>query len=531
VKSALEFGPALSFLRERIATSDLLPGGYARYRPLLADGLVFFLERLSAARLRRIFAEQMRLGPSVSTAERIVILLHHVPALHKLGQVLARDRRLHPDFRQRLQRLESLPPRIPPAEVIALLQHEFPNWRKAGIKLAPEPLAEGSVAVILPFTCPSGCLRPRPRRRRRNRNVRPNTPPFFDYDYEAEDEDGKEKTPQSGVFKLLKPGIQTLLEQDLEVLGLVGDFLDEDRGRYHLPALDYRDTFETIRQLLLHEVRLDQEQQNLAEAAKNYSGVESVQIPALLPFCTPRLTAMTRLYGHKLTTGFGPEAPSRRALALTAAEALIARPLFSPQPAALFHADPHAGNLLMTLEGRLGILDWSLTARLHKQDRVQLLQLVLGALTLDVEQMEAAVVRLAAGARGGFRQVLEDSLRPIRRGLFPGILWLANLLEDLMVPARLHFNADLLLFRKSLLTLEGVLADLTGEDDTAQRQLLDQALFTTLLRQWQAEWPARVLAPWQTRSFATHLSTQDLLRCCWSAPATFWRWWGQTLAT
>ncbi|HWH72101.1 MAG TPA: hypothetical protein VNT26_22250, partial [Candidatus Sulfotelmatobacter sp.] len=61
MKLASAFAWELRLLREQVAASDLLPKPYARYRPLLADGLHFFLERLSPSRLRHIFEEQMGL--------------------------------------------------------------------------------------------------------------------------------------------------------------------------------------------------------------------------------------------------------------------------------------------------------------------------------------------------------------------------------------------------------------------------------------------------------------------------------------
>ena len=52
-------------------------------------------------------------------------------------------------------------------------------------------------------------------------------------------------------------------------------------------------------------------------------------------------------------------------------EALIAVPLFAVQGDSMFHADPHAGNLLYDARTReLVILDWALTERLsHEQQR------------------------------------------------------------------------------------------------------------------------------------------------------------------
>ena len=66
------------------------------------------------------------------------------PSLHKLGQVLARDRRLDAQLRVRLQTLESLPPDTP-AEV--WLPTEVPEgtaellWANMYLHLSPDPEA------------------------------------------------------------------------------------------------------------------------------------------------------------------------------------------------------------------------------------------------------------------------------------------------------------------------------------------------------------------------------------------------------
>jgi ubiquinone biosynthesis protein len=331
------------------------------------------------------------------------------------------------------------------------------------------------------------------------------------------------------VFKLLKPGIEQRLEEDLEILGQLGDFLDEDCAKYHLPNLDYRETFETIRELLLHEVRLDEEQRHLKEAALLYGDTPSVVIPQLLPLCTRRLTAMQRLEGSKIGEQPAPAVRARGGLARTVAEALIAGPIFSCREAALFHADPHAGNLLLTTDGRLGILDWSLIGRLAKEHRIRMVQILLGALALNAQQIATAVegLSLQAARPRPVMDAIQTSLAKLHRGSMPGVAWLTELLDRLALQAGVRFDADLLLFRKSLLTLEGVLADLApaGTHSTA----LDEAVLGVFLRQWTAEWPQRWVAPLASRAFATHLSTADLWAALWSSPAAALRWWTVTL--
>ena len=508
----------LALLRQTVAQSDLLPGHYARYRPLLADGLHFFLQRLSPARLRTLLTEQAQLPQATHTAERVVRLLRHSPALHKLGQIVARDHRLQPTFRQRLQRLESMAPTLSAPEVRRLLDRAFPAWRRTGVRLGPAPLAEGSVAVVMPFALPAR-RSPKPKSgstRTRGADARPNPAPA--------------PASEPGVFKLLKPGIRALLHEDLQILGALGAFLDEDCARYHLPPLDYRETFGTIRRLLLHEVRLDEEQRHLAEAARLYRAVDCVRIPALFPFCSSRVTAMQRLSGAKLAETTPSPRRSARAIARIAAEALVAAPLFSNRAAALFHADPHAGNLLLTPEGRVGILDWSLVGRLHKSERVAFVQLLLGGLEMNLARMAKAIQTLARkpAEPAALQDILRESLRELRWGSAPGLAWLARLLDQLVLRAGLRLPGHLLLFRKALLTLEGVLAGFTRTDPQTAWALLDQAVVGAFLQQCNREWPKRASAALDTRSFASNLSTADLLGLLSASPGALARWWTET---
>ena len=495
MKASSEFAAPLAFLREGIARAELLPPAYARYQPLLADGICFFLKRLPAARLRKIVSAQAALPSAASVSERLVTLCHFAPTLHKLAQVLARNRRLDVRFRRWLQQLESLEPRTSAAEFARLLEREFAGWKKAGITLGPQALAEGSVAVVMPFDLRDGKRDPH--------------------------------RPRAGVFKLLKPGIEDLLAEDLAIWGKLGEFLDEDCERYRLPHLDYAETFELVRDLLAHEVRLDEEQKHLAEASAEYTSMRSVAIPALLPFGSRRLTAMERLEGATLTEQLGKGDFSCRKLGPVIAQALVARPLFSGRPAALFHADPHAGNLFPTTGGRLGILDWSLAGRLQKGERVELVQILLASLRLDVSGLERAIQALADNSArpAALRRAVEEATRELRWGGRPGVSWLTRLLDALATEAGARFKGGLLLFRKSLLTLEGVLADVSGRDEGAADALLDQALLTGLMEHLAVEWPQRWRTPADSRAFQTHLSTQDLLSLWYSAPEVWARYW------
>ena len=79
---------------------------------------------------------------------------------------------------------------------------------------------------------------------------------------------------------------------------------------------------------------------------------------------------MERVTGGKVTEHGLVSADEKRRLADLVVEALIARPIFSKDSPALFHADPHAGNLFLTDDHRLALLDWSLVGSLGEPERV-----------------------------------------------------------------------------------------------------------------------------------------------------------------
>src|SRR5439155_15915732 len=68
----------------------------------------------------------------------------------------------------------------------------------------------------------------------------------------------------------------------------------------------------------------------------------------------------------------------RRRVAEQLVESLVVVPLFSSTQDAIFHGDPHAGNLLYDNDsGELVILDWALRERLDREQRRHLALLFL----------------------------------------------------------------------------------------------------------------------------------------------------------
>jgi ubiquinone biosynthesis protein len=489
-----------AFFAEQLDVAALVPDVYAEFRPMVVQALSFFLKHLSAARLARIMADQASLPPQADLSTRVVHFMHACPALHKLGQVIARHRELDVGFRRRLQRLETMEPSVYMDEVAPVLRRELaPVMDRYRISVG-NPLAEASVAVVLPL--------------RWRRGV-----------------GGEEE----GVAKVLKPGVVEDLREDLEILGKLADHLDGQRVHSAMPSFEYRDTFDDVRELLTHEIDFAQEQANLAAASRAYAQRRDVQIPSRLPFSTPHVTAMQRVHGVKVTDlctagrhGGSDNAAAgacrwqRRRLCETMAGALIGDVIFSREAVALFHADPHAGNLFAGDDGRLAVLDWSLTGQLRREDREQITQILVGALALDARRILASIATLSRTAPDEtlMRRLVDGALARVRRGQVPGVKWLMDLLDRLAKGA-VRFPTDLLLFRKAYFTLEGVIQDVCPECS------LESILGRLGVSEFVGELPARLLRPPDSRDFATHLSNADLMQIAARTPLNIARIWSE----
>jgi ubiquinone biosynthesis protein len=392
------------------------------------------------------------------------------PTLHKLGQLLARDRRLPVEFRAELQKLESLESQTSIEQIQPVIEAELGALPDRRIRLTDAPLAEASVAVVVPFDSPHG----------------------------------------GGVLKVLKPGIEERLEEDLKAWQALADFLDMHRARLHLDHVDYRDTLQRVRDLLCNEVNLTTEQDHLAEAAALYDGRPQIAIPKLLPYCSPKITAMEFLDGDHVTSTRVGE--NHRWLATSVAEALVAVPIFSDTPNVLFHADPHAGNLLVTGDDRLGLIDWGLAGHLSKFDREQLTQVLVGCLTFDPSRICAALDALAVRVEDtrALRDRVEWTLLKSAHEPSGGIQCMMDLLDSVVIGGDVVFAEDKMLFRKLVHITEGVIADLDPGCT------LDRVLWNAGFQQFCRDGFFRTLAAPCSRAFGTHLSNWDLaeLMCC-----------------
>ncbi len=192
--------------------------------------------------------------------------------------------------------------------------------------------------------------------------------------------------------KVQRPNIRQVILEDLEAFEQIADVIDRhtDMGR----RFAFKDMLEEFRKTLLRELDYRREAQNLTVLATNLQEYDRLEIPRPIEdYSTARVLTMDYVRGTKITE-MSPLARidiDGRALADDLCRAYLDQILVD----GFFHADPHPGNLLVTDDGRLALLDLGMVARIDPTLQEQLLKLLL-ALT-DGRGSEVAKVTVQMG--------------------------------------------------------------------------------------------------------------------------------------
>jgi ubiquinone biosynthesis protein len=401
-----------------------IPQAYARWTPLIESLLEAFLRQFDSAVLTRLLDEQRALPPSISTAERAARMAGELTALHKLCQMLARNPRLPAEARATLASLESLPPEaIPDSAVSAAVALAARARPELQLDFEHPKVARGSVADVFRF---------------RDRSSDGSTIAF--------------KTVRSDSLLRVQNEAAILMRvaEDSSAIGMVA-------GPNFASAL--AEALRDAARAILREIDFAGEAANLRDARAFYKCNHRVCIPGIVGTAVDRGIFMEFVEGVPLL-----DAPldyeSRREAARLVFRRLILDPLFSGLPESVFHADPHAGNLLAQTQKyapfTLVVLDWSQSGRLSAQLRHALIALCFCCVTGDEPPAEIA------------NELLESNDKSIRIRLPAGAgdpLHAAfEIVQELAFEGH-PVPLSLLLLRKSFLTLDGITRELDPDFD------------------------------------------------------------------
>lgn len=282
--------------------------------------------------------DEPTLAKEIPKAEELAADLEKLgPTFIKLGQLLStRADLLPPPYLDSLSRLQDQIAPFSYEEVDAIVSGELGvRISKAFAEFEPEPIGAASLAQV----------------------------------HRAYMRDGR-----AVVVKVQRPNIREQIVEDLEALDEVATFLDThtELGKRY----EFGNMLGGLRKSLIQELDFKAEAGNLAMFANNLREFKRIVIPEpIMDYSTSRVLTMEFIPGKKIT-----DISPLRLMEIDGtglADELFRTYLQQILVDGVFHADPHPGNVFLTDDERIALLDLGMVARLMGSFHDNLLRLLL----------------------------------------------------------------------------------------------------------------------------------------------------------
>ena len=476
----------LELFLHRSRVLDIIPPASKDWLPIVHDSLLFFLHHLDEKRLVQRLFDQARLPTEADRGQYLLGFLSQTPTLQKIGQILARNPAIPGDLRAALQVLENSLRTTRASDLIRFTLEEIGDEtaKRYQIQFSDQILAEATVGAVLRCSL-----------------VLP----------------GEEKRTDA-VVKIIKPQAVSAMQEELAIFDQLTQYFATHREAYEIGAIPISETFENVREALSKEIVIVEEQQNLVNAGRYYRGNGRVLVPKLYPLSTDRVTFMEFVHGEKVAATFAGKARLRAKLARRLLDLLTVNVILAQTDEALFHGDPHSGNVFHVLDDpadpfRLALLDWGLSGSLPHSQREALMQLFLGIFLKDPKRLRNHVGALIEGdswetesEQKRIRQLVDQTLTEMKGKRAFDVL--GELMKNLTREGyKIRFNLGL--FIKAQITISGILSELDPKLKP------DRYLVSRLSNQVLKEMPKRLLCTlwfpaWNSHQYRSMLSNEDV---------------------
>lgn len=231
------------------------------------------------------------------------------------------------------------------------------------------------------------------------------------------------------VIKIQKPGVETILLTDLNFLYLSSRILETLAPKISWTSLS--GIVEEIQRTMMEECDFIKEANNL-KVFRDFlhdTHNEDAAVPRVYEHCsTRRILTMERFYGVPLTDlesirGYARD-PERTLI--TAMNTWFA----SLTQCEFFHADVHAGNLMVLKDGRVGFIDFGIVGRIKPDTWQAVSDFISSVMVGNFEGMADAMIRIGITRESVSSEALAADLQRLYKQM------------DRMVPDEVPYRPD-----------------------------------------------------------------------------------------
>lgn len=328
-------------------------------------------------------APRGELQSQLTQSARIRLALTELgPTFIKFGQLLStRPDLIGNELAEELSQLQSNTP-ADPFEIVRKIIEEEQDCPLEDLfeEFDETPIASASIGQVH-----RAKLRTQPRRDGSSSNGHADTNPAKQLLF-----DEAELETTDVVVKIRHDGIGRLVETDLDILAGLAQLAErlEDFRNYQ-PVSTVQEVSKTMRR----ELDFVREQRNLTQFRTLFRKDSTVVIPQPIPaLCSSRMITMQRIQGTSLPHArIHPPADMEPAEIARRGANLYLKMIFNH---GYYHADPHPGNILVTEDGSIGLLDFGMVGRISERLREDIEAMLVAIVNQDVLMLTTLIKRV-----------------------------------------------------------------------------------------------------------------------------------------
>ncbi|MBI2986222.1 MAG: AarF/ABC1/UbiB kinase family protein [Deltaproteobacteria bacterium] len=308
-------------------------------------------------------------------------------------------------------------------------------------------------------------------------------------------------TGEEVVFKVRRPGIQEVIEQDLDILRRLADLIER-----YVPDLAFLNAValvEEFKQVIEEEMDFLREAENASRFRANFEGSQDLYVPKIfLHLTTEKVLVMEYIEGTRIDEldRLRESGLDLRKIARRGSDVLFKMILTD----GFFHADPHAGNFLVLNNGQLAFVDFGVVGRIREDLLDAMGSTFLALLNRDYDALTRQSVNLGfvpdsvdlERYRQEMRADLEKTIEPLvgrKLSQMPPMVYVERVM-GLALKHHLRLPRELFLVGKCLVLFEGLFRRLSPELDFfaiarpyARRLITQRSIIGTFTRKLRRE--------------------------------------------
>lgn len=261
------------------------------------------------------------------------------------------------------------------------------------------------------------------------------------------------------VVKVLRPGIQSIIERDLALLKTLAALVERYWSEAH--RMKPREVVDDYENTILNELDLMREAANASQLRINFTGSDLIYVPEVyFGLCRRNVMVMERIYGIPIRDFEAIKAAciDMRKLAHDGVEIFFTQAFRD----GFFHADMHPGNIFVAENGQYRAVDFGIMGTLSETDKRYLAENLLGFFHRDYRAVADAHIRAGWVPADTRAEEFEAAIRTVCEPIFAkpiSEISFGALLIDLFRIARrfrMPVQPQLILLQKTLLNIEGL---------------------------------------------------------------------------